>query len=229
MKKFLSFLLPLLLILVSCEITGERTAGQRYEMTEYSPGFDRLPVPAKYKIKFRGESDSLIKVRIYVYDTLYFEDGTLNKLDYKQKDFPICLREDSMVFYFPYCKSAPELSFSTYEKVFDHRRNEFRDYFSFEFKYDKKQKYYYILKSDFPKMKNDGYYSGIKLGPWIQYDLYPGIIDTHLDLLTNNGRYYFTETHSSTVNESIIIEKNQESDFLRWFTGDTTFVNFLTK
>ena len=122
---------------------------KKYEEYTYDE-FSSLPHDVQYSIKFPNDVDTIITVDYGWLDTVFTEDGTPLKIEKGSRTCNLVLEKDTLKLYYPYL-AKPNLSFYTNDKIFDKNTNDFSNYFSFDFKYNKKEKYYYLLKTEFPK------------------------------------------------------------------------------
>ncbi|MBQ3710305.1 MAG: hypothetical protein II887_06355 [Bacteroidales bacterium] len=136
---------------VSMEVFEKPNEIKNKKYEEYSnKEFSSLPHDVQYSLKFPNDVDTIITVYYGWMDTLYTEDGTPLKIKKTSRTCNLVLGKDAMKLYYPYM-AKPTLSFSSSEKLYDKRIRDFSNDFSFEFKYDKKKKYYYILRTELPQ------------------------------------------------------------------------------
>ncbi len=135
---------------VSIEVLEEPHEIKYKKYEEYSyDEFSSLPHDVQYSIKFPNDVDTIITVDYGWMDTVYTEDGTPLKIEKSSRTCDLVLEKDTMKLYYPYM-AKPNLIFYSKEKIYDKRINDFSNYFSFDFKHNKKNKYYYLLKKEFP-------------------------------------------------------------------------------
>lgn len=201
-----------------------------YDQIPYST-FDKLSYSLQYKIKYKHDSDSILTFSYKRKDTLYLEDGTMNKVINVTDTFYLYLKKDSIIYRPVYSCKKPNLSFSTDDEFYDKTNKRFTSYFSFDFKYSKKDKYYYILKDILPTLDTTSFF-----GTYINYIQFENVpakySDYALNTYSHDYEFFFSESHVvkkgslGMINgkpwpekEFFSLHENQKSKFRKWLTG----------
>ena len=233
MKKIMFFIAIIVILFTSCTFPSRdfNWEDMEYNQIPYST-FNKLSYSLQYKIKYKHDSDSILTFKYKRKDTLYLEDGTMNKVINVTDTFYLYLKKDSIIYRPVYSCKKPKLSFSTYEDFYDKTNKDFTSHFSFDFKYSKKDKYYYILKDNLPTLDTTSFW-----GTHIKYIDFENIPAKYSDyaLDTYNRDYSFSFSESRILrkgslgkysngkpcpeHDELILEENQYSKFRKWLTG----------
>lgn len=233
MKKIMFFIAIIVILFTSCTFPSRdyiNWEDMEYDQIPYST-FNKLSYSLQYKIKYKHDSDSILTFKYKRKDTLYLEDGTMNKVINVTDTFYLYLKKDSIIYRPVYSCKKPKLTFSTYEDYYDKTNKDFTSYFSFDFKYSKKDKYYYILKDILPTLDTTSF-SGTYV-KYIQFENVPAkYSDYALDTYSHDYEFFFCESHVvrkgslGVINgkpwpeeDFFSLDENQESKFRKWLTG----------
>ena len=210
--------------IITAQIQEEQNDVQYKKYEDYTfDEFCMLPHEVQYSLKFPNDVDTIITVEYGWIDTIVSEDGTPLKVEKSTRNCSLVLEKDTMKLYYPYY-AKPTLDFSTKDKLYDKRTKEFSDRFTFEFKYNKNKKYYYIVKSDLPSGVAFDHEPFTITQPWI-HGLCP--IDKkkpNLKYELDPQLYAFDESHyfESRYGEHRIVwmcEENSISKLDNWLNG----------
>ena len=240
MRKGVSSLLTLffacLLLLTACN-QGQTEQKEKQVKTykDYTyEEFRKLPHDVQYTLKFPNDVDTVVTIEYGWIDTVFNGDGSPQKIDFCHRVCSLVLEHDTMKLFYPY-NAIPTFRFWTNKKLYDKRNDGFTDRFVFEFKQDKSNGYYYILKSDLPSAlcSDNKYENGLDGRPYVENleptdNKYKELVKQvvyhykHSSFPSDAYSYRFQESYDlpkDMVSKGIdtwVVEENEVTKFKNW-------------